>query len=521
MAAFAACGGDEGGDASSVSPRPAEAADGAAQDAGTAALPDAADSATPDARAEHDAADAALEAMLLSFWDGRYLRSERTGTEHTGYWIFAQAFDAVLDGVTRTGGRYEGLIETFYLAQDAVGWQRDFFDDENWMALALLRAYDLTGKTEYLSRAESLFADIQNSAQDSSCCLSPAGGLWWDRPHTQKATAANAGPVITAVRLFQRTNKPALLDFAKSVFAYWDTHMVDPVTHAVSDHVKPGGEIVKYKFTYNEGLMIGACLALFEATKDPKYLTEAHAIAGYLVDKETMATPFGPVLFDGTEASCTGDCPQFKGIGYRYLAALHAIDPKPSYATALEASAKSLRDVARDKASGLFGVDWTAAPGKLVVESAISASSALSLFASAKGPYGKTIATTTFEAEEGVLHGVGLEARYAGFRGFGYVAGWNADGQWVDFHTKATPGKYKLTIRYAADAGDASRLLHVNGVDVVPNLAMPATGGWDKYATVESTVQLAADNTISIVFNGGQGSKSFLNLDQVSLTPAP
>jgi predicted alpha-1,6-mannanase (GH76 family) len=498
-------------------------ADGGAPDvsSGPDAGPDAAPDAGPDARPAHDAADAAFEAMMLSFWDGGrgYLRSERPqASALTGYWIFAQAFDATLDSVARTGGRYRGLIETFYLAQDAVGWSRDFFDDENWMALALLRAYDLTGRAKYLARAKELFADIMTNADDASCCIASApGGLWWDRPHTQKATAANAGPVVTAVRLWQRTNDTTYLDFARRVWAYWDAHMVDPASHRVFDHVKPGGEIVNYRFTYNEGVMIAASVALHEATKDPKVLAEAHAIAGWMIANETKATALGPVLHDGDDASCTGDCPQFKGIGYRGLAALHAADPRPEYAKVLDATAESLRTVARDPASGLFGVDWTKAPGKLVVESATSASMALSIHAGAIGPYGKALSTQTFEAEEGVLHAVGLEAQQKGFTGWGYVAGWNGDGQWVDFEVKAAPGAYDLVFRYAAGAGDASRLVHVNGVDVAADVPFPSTGGWGTYATVRVPVTLAAENTVSLVFNGGKGSKSYLNLDALTI----
>ena len=117
---------------------------------------------------------------MLGFWAGdrSYLRVDRDPKSAlTGYWIFAQALDAVLDGVTRTGGRYGGLVETFYLAQDAVGWTRDFYDDESWMALALIRAFDVTGKQAYLTRAESLFTDIMTTADDTSCCGAVKGGV--------------------------------------------------------------------------------------------------------------------------------------------------------------------------------------------------------------------------------------------------------------------------------------------------------------------------------------------------------
>jgi hypothetical protein len=258
-------------------------------------------------------------------------------------------------------------------------------------------------------------------------------------------------------------------------------------------------------------------------TKEKPYLDEAHAIAGYMVTKETIVTPFGPVLFDGTESACTGDCPQFKGIGYRYLAALQAVDARPAYAAVLEASATSLVQTARDATTKNFSVDWSKPPGQLGVESSVSASMALSLFASSRGAYPSPSPKKVdgvYEAEEAVLHALGLEARYAGWGGWGYVAGWNKDGQWVDFAVKPSggPGAYKLTMRYAAAAGAASREVFVNGQAVVPNQTFAATATWDAYTTVDVPVTLAAENTVSVIFDASKGSGGFLNLDRMTLT---
>ncbi len=52
-------------------------------------------------------------------------------------------------------------------------------------------------------------------AWDTTCCGPVKGGVWWDTQHTQKATASNFGPVITAVQLFQHTNNNTYLAFAK------------------------------------------------------------------------------------------------------------------------------------------------------------------------------------------------------------------------------------------------------------------------------------------------------------------
>ena len=456
----------------------------------------------------HAHADDALETMLLRYWtpDAAYLGAVAPADASiTQYWTFAQALDAVIDGVQRTG-RFGGWIEALYLAQDAKGWSRDYYDDENWMALALLRAGD---DQRYLARAVSLYADIMN-AWDTSCCGATHGGIWWDRAHTQKATAANAGPVITGVRLAARTGDGIYLAFAEQVYAYWRTNMVDPTTFAVFDHITPTGTLAKYKFTYNEGLMIGAAMALYGATSDPSYLADAESIAGYMVANEVN----DGVLFDGTNTGCNGDCQQFKGIGFRYLQTLAAIDPQ--YAPVLAASAHAIWDHARD-ASGLFATDWagpTTATSTIDADS--SATMALNLYATSLGPYVGT--ASHYQAEDGVVHGIGLEATRAGFDGWGYLAGWNANGQWVDFHVTASAGTHQLSLHYSAGAGNAKRLVFINGVNAIAAQAFPTTTDWNTWSTVTATVTLPAGaSTISIIYNGGLGSTNYLNLDWIDL----
>jgi predicted alpha-1,6-mannanase (GH76 family) len=470
---------------------------------------------SPDVAIWHDRADAALEALLERTWlpQQAYLAADIPHSSTlTGYWTFAQALDVVLDGAERTKGvHFAGWIEALYLAQNARGWTRDFYDDENWMALALIRAYDLEGDSKYLGRAKSLYADIE-AAWD------PAGGIWWDRPHTQKATASNAGPVITGVRLAARTGDTRYLDFAKRAYDYWLAHMVDPTTHAVIDHITSSGQLVRYRFTYNEGLVIGAAVELYGATQDPRYLADANAVAGYMLSAETRMTTDGKVLFDGDNTHCNGDCQQFKGIGYRYLTALAAADPsRPEYRDVLAASAQAAWNLART-GGNVFAPDWAGpAVTTTSIDAQSSAAMALSLYASSLGPYTGT--STRYEAEDGTVHAIGLEASHAGFGGWSYLAGWNGDGQWVDFHvTVATAGTYHLALRYAAAAGNASRLVYINGANAVANLALPSTGSWDAWQTVTTDVTLPAGaSTISIIYNSSLGSTNYANLDWITV----
>jgi predicted alpha-1,6-mannanase (GH76 family) len=524
-AADAIGAGDGAGAPEAAPPGEAGAIDAGGSDASDAAAaeasaPDGGDAAVANARA-----DDAVAAMLLGFWSPgqRYLRATAGGaTATTGYWTFAQAWDAVLDAVERHGpasARFAGTLTTFYDAQGAAGWSSAFYDDENWMTLALLRAYDLTGDAAYLTQAKALYADIM-AAWDTSCCGAAPGGIWWDRSHTQKATASNAGPVIAGARLYTRTHDASTLAFAKQAYAYWTANMVDPASHQVIDHITPAGQKVGWKFTYNEGLVIGAAVALANATGDPSTLALAHDVASFMLASETVPTALGPVLSDGSDAQCTGDCAQFKGIGARYLAELYSVGPSHAeYRALLEQSAGGAWTLARDPSTRLYGSDWAAPfapPAELNATS--SAAMALSAAAALEGPP-PADPPLTFEAEESVLHGVGLEAAYAGFLGWGYVAGWNADGQWVDF-TFDVPaaGQYDLAFRYAGGAGSASRLIYVNGANAVANQIFSGTGAWNAYATQVVTVTLHAGvNTVSVIYNGSLGSSGYLNLDRLSV----
>jgi hypothetical protein len=214
---------------------------------------------------------------------------------------------------------------------------------------------------------------------------------------------------------------------------------------------------------------------------------------------------------------------QFKGIGARYMATLYDAQPSAAssagYLGLLDRSAEAAWTLARDPSSRLYGTDWAApfvAPAQLDATS--SAAMTIAAVALIDGPP-PTDPPDTYEAEESVLHGVGLQAQYAGFSGWGYVAGWNADGQWVDFLVNVpTAGMYDLTFRYAAGAGAASRLVYVDGANAVANQAFPGTAAWTTYASQVVTVTLPAGaTTVSLIYNSSLGSSNYLNLDVLGI----
>ncbi|MEY2427634.1 MAG: hypothetical protein QOJ40_519 [Verrucomicrobiota bacterium] len=471
----------------------------------------------------HQHADQALQSFLLKFWQAspQYLRNAypSDGTS-TSYWTYAHGWEAVMDGVERTGGQqYSGLIESFYEGQNASGWTNGFYDDECWMTMALTRAYDLTRNTKYLNQATALYSNIM-TGWDTTCCGPNPGGMWWDKAHTQKATAANAGAALVGARLYQRTGNAAYLSFAQQVYSYWYANMVNPSTFQVCDHLNPDGSQIWWLFTYNEGLMIGAGVELNEATGNPAYLANANNIAGFMLTHEVVSTGYGPVLYDGSNTGCGGDCHEFKGPAYRYLMRLYAKDTtKAQYYAVLKGSADALWNVANNSTSTVFSVNW-AGPSQSSVDQMQdnAACIALNRFAQQFGPYpGSGIPANQYEAENATLHNLALEALHGAFTGWGYVANWNANGQSVDFNIICTTtGVHTLAFRYAAGAGNASRLISINGINAFPNQSLSSTGTWDSYRTNTVTWNLAAGtNTISVIYKSSLGSANYLNLDNL------
>jgi len=474
---------------------------------------------------DHNRADQALQSFLLKLWSGgqQYLWNNypNTNNQLTGYWTYAHGWEALMDGVERTGRQqYYGLIESFYLGQDERGWFSGYYDDECWMTMALLRAYDLTGNINYLNQAETLHADIQ-TGWDASCCGTVKGGMWWDKAHTQKATASNAGAALTGARLYRRTGDLSYLNFAQQVYAYWYSNMVNPVTFEVGDHIQPDGSKVWWKFTYNEGLMIGASVELNEATGDGAYLVKAHNIAGFMIANEVISTSNGNVLYDGSNGGCGGDCHEFKGPAYRYLMRLYSRTNRASYYSVLKSCADAIWNLARDTNATVFAVNWGGPPQTSVEQSQDNAACiALSRFAQQFGAYpGSGIPGNRFEAENATLHHIGIETTYPGFTGWGYIAGWIGDGKWIDFNVNfPTGGTHTLTFRYAAGAGDASRLIYINGANAFSNQSFPDTGAWSTYSSVSVSYTFPpGPSSISLIYNSSLGNANFLNVDNLTI----
>ena len=288
-------------------------------------------------------------------------------------------------------GIVEGLVETqTKLNQSDPQLRNNYNDDMAWMIHALTALYDYTGIPKYIDMATLLFDTIKQS-DDTTCCGDMLGGVWWDLFHTSKATAAQAGVTIAALRLREtgavtKYSDSYLLQYAAEHYAFWRQHMVNLTNGQVCDNIHPDGVRTWWAFTYNNGLMLGAAVHLYKATQDKQYLADAKMYTHFLMQGQTVSiNGTKKTIMRNDCGECDSDASQFHQVSFQYLTQyyrlLHQLgEPVDELYAFLQAHVDSLWINARDPQTGLFNCNWDAPFSKGVEGAQGAMNSALSAF---------------------------------------------------------------------------------------------------------------------------------------------
>ncbi|MEY9858849.1 hypothetical protein ABH935_004472 [Catenulispora sp. GAS73] len=122
------------------------------------------------------------------------------------------------------------------------------------------------------------------------------------------------------------------------------------------------------------------------------------------------------------------------------------------------------------------------------------------------------VASTNGSANTYRTDGIDLEATTD--TGGGYDVGWTATGQWFDYTVKAaSAGTYTVSLRLASPNGvtDGLHIANAAGTNLSGAVNVPATGGWQTWVTVTTSVTLPAGQQTLTVYqdNGGWNLNSF------------
>lgn len=269
---------------------------------------------------------------------------ELTGVFDFNWWQSANALEATIDYTRITGDQtYLPFVANSYdviVAGRSIDTSGDFlndlYDDESWWALTLIKAYDLTGDDRYLTSARAIFADVAAS-WDDTC----GGGVWWDRARTYKNAITNELFLVTAARLYTRTEDATYRAWAEDEWAWFEASGMINASNGINDGLDLAGctNNGQTEWSYNQGVLLGGLVALHEITGDAALLERARAIATHATT--TMVDAAG-VLVEPCEPDCGRDGFQFKGIFLRNLGVLRAATDDAALATFITTQADAI-----------------------------------------------------------------------------------------------------------------------------------------------------------------------------------
>jgi predicted alpha-1,6-mannanase (GH76 family) len=234
----------------------------------------------------------------------------------------------------------------------------DYYDDEGWWALALIRSYDVTHQQDYLNKAETIFQDMQ-AGTDGTC----GGGIWWSKERSYKNAIANELYLSVAASLANRIpgKKAQYTQIAKDEWAWFKRSGMINGDHLINDGLKinADGSCVNngmQTWSYNQGVILGGLVQLAQATGDSSYLQEATAIAKAAV---ALLSDSNGVIHevDKCEPNCGADGSQFKGIFVRNLHYLQKVAPQDVFKRAIQKNADSIWANDRN-AQNQLGISW-------------------------------------------------------------------------------------------------------------------------------------------------------------------
>ena len=237
------------------------------------------------------------EYLQKTFFDTRTGFYFRTATEKKPSYIWHNAvmFSALVAAARSDPTTYLPLVQKYFTALDGYwdskvkipGYEAaptrgngndKYYDDNAWMVITFIEAYEMTHDERYLKRADETLKFVL-SGWDEEC----GGGIWWHQGHKDgtKNACANGPAAVGCLRLAKfRTGDEAkaLIDKAQKI-ADWTVKSLQADDGLFDDRkVVATGEIKRGKLTYNSALMLRALLGLHRITGSKEQLDQAERI---------------------------------------------------------------------------------------------------------------------------------------------------------------------------------------------------------------------------------------------------
>ena len=284
--------------------------------------------------------------------------------ETFNYWWLAHLIDCRLDAYRRSGDgmRLNQAKETWrnIIDRNHDSLFNNYFDDMLWFALATVRMWEATGDDSYLQAACDIWDHVVEYGWNDTMGESLA---WRKQQLYYKNTPANGPLAILGARLYRIRGEERYLKYATMSFE-WINRMLRDENGFVEDGINrlnDGAIDVQWRFTYNQGLYIGATVELHSCGVESASLKEAIHTALAAIDGLSDGTVF---LDEGDD----GDEGLFKGVYYRYVGLLiDAINALKSPDAALASGRDRVVDFLRRSTDAMWRSATTLPTGAVLV----------------------------------------------------------------------------------------------------------------------------------------------------------
>lgn len=213
--------------------------------------------------------------------------SEYQGRKQITAWPLGQVLAASLDTAKLTNDYrdFKHLVDQMDRYRNAdggyapgtiglMGHGDRYFDDNAWIGLVFIQAYQQTGEARYLERAESVLKFMESGIQ-------PDGGmLWKENADSPSYNTCTHGPAIElALRLYQATRNESYKETAERLTEVMDSKLRQPDGTYADLYKLETGEVDPKLHSYNQGTPIGAHLLWYRITGDEQHLEMARQTA--------------------------------------------------------------------------------------------------------------------------------------------------------------------------------------------------------------------------------------------------
>ena len=249
-----------------------------------------------------------------------------------GWWQATNGIELLVNSLKIIPKRdhLEAIISKMYNKQNISGiLESKSFDDSGWVALSWVRAFEETGKYQYLARAIEFYEQII-TAWDNVC----GGGLYWAGDEEggglrYKNAITNELFIMLAMRMYENVKtsqqKQYYLEWAmKTWFWFENSGMIinngtsSWVIDGLDKDCHPAGEY----WTYNQGVILGGLGKLYEVTNDENFISIGQKIALSVIDVNLPENPWlyeNGILREHCEPDCSDSAKLFKGVFVRYI----------------------------------------------------------------------------------------------------------------------------------------------------------------------------------------------------------